>query len=77
MWIVLVTAEQIDPWILERTLADLSAGDERLQRDMRRRLRCLVAAARGRAPLAEGVLGDPATMAHLRNCVRQFDLPVL
>jgi L-propargylglycine--L-glutamate ligase len=67
--VVLLTAEAIDPWIVERTLADLSEGDERLRADMRRRLACVVPSRRGREPLADAVLGDPATLGRLRDDV--------
>jgi hypothetical protein len=69
MRVVLVTAEKIDPWIIDHTLADFSAGDEALQRDMHRRVACLVPDPSG-APLADSVLADHRTMARLHDETR-------
>lgn len=68
--VVLVNADKIDPWIIDQALVSLSIGDEPLQRDMRRRLRCLVPSSGGRTSLAEAVLADPQVIAHLRHAVR-------
>lgn len=68
--VVLLTAEPIDPWIVNRTIADLSEGDARLRRDMHRRLECLVPDRRRGEPLADAVLADPRTMQWLRDTLR-------
>ena len=67
----LVSADEIDPWVIDRTLADLSAGDESRQVDMRRRLCCLVPAENGDASLARRVLADADVMARLHAAVRR------
>ena len=67
--IVLVTAEEIDPWILDRTIDDLSEGDENLRADMRGRLECAVVRRSGRESLADAVLADSAAMRRLRDAV--------
>lgn len=70
MRVVLVNADEIDPWIIDQELVNLSAGDASLHRDMRRRLRCLVPRASGHTSLADAVLADPHAFAQLRDAVR-------
>ncbi len=67
--VMLVSADEIDPWIIDRALEDLGAGHEQSDRDMRRRLRCLVPAACGHASLAEAVLADAQAMTELHDAV--------
>jgi hypothetical protein len=68
--VILVNTEEIDQWIIDRTLRDLSAGDERARRSMEERLDCLVPSACGAAPLAEAVLADPGTLERLQDALR-------
>ncbi|HET9256219.1 MAG TPA: peptide ligase PGM1-related protein [Pseudonocardiaceae bacterium] len=68
--VVVINADKIDPWIIDHALMSLSAGDEPLRRDMRRRLRCLVPSSGSHTSLDEAVLADPHLIAHLRAAVR-------
>ncbi len=77
MRVVLVTAEQIDPWIIDNVLVELSDADDHLKRDMCRRLTCVVPQAGGRSPLADAVLADPHAMQQLHDAVRHAGSAVL
>jgi hypothetical protein len=68
--VVVVTSEPIDPWIVDRTLADLSRGDSAAHRDMARRIVCLVPRASAGGSLADAVLADPTTMTRLHAELR-------
>jgi hypothetical protein len=68
--VVLVTAEPIDPWILERELVGLAEGDEDAARDMRRRLVCVVMSPGGATTVADAVLADLGAVDRLRHELR-------
>lgn len=63
---VLITAEPIDPWLVDRALEDLCKADVEVGGDMRRRLMCVVVRPQGTQPLADAVLANPAALTQLR-----------